>query len=296
MSCIQGTRVSIGMRMGIHLLLFIVYIFSKLFFLDEEDVHVCGRCKQVFHTLNEYMTHKSSKICKNPSKPTKATSSISPVIPSSNRNHLDTTTKNILPINHQNISDTTPKTVMSVDVQNLMDASNKNVMSLDNQSMLETTVKSVMSISNQSMLNTGPHVISMNNQNILETAAKNTIFRDSFIPVDDNAMSNVDGDINRGIPTTSPPGVVEEEGDRKDKALVLLKMVNDNGVEVVKRSTSFVICFTFLFLVYLTKTSQIYHLCTEYLILCTCVCVCVYACFVVHVHACVCVSGVESQP
>ncbi len=38
------------------------------FVLDDEDVHQCGRCKDVFRNLQLYMHHKASKICKNPNK------------------------------------------------------------------------------------------------------------------------------------------------------------------------------------------------------------------------------------
>lgn len=33
---------------------------------DEEDVHQCGRCKDIFRSLQLYMQHKASKVCKVP--------------------------------------------------------------------------------------------------------------------------------------------------------------------------------------------------------------------------------------
>eukprot|EP00794_Sanderia_malayensis_P006039 gene6039-6741_t len=35
---------------------------------DDEDVHQCGRCKDIFRNLQLYMEHKASKICKNQNK------------------------------------------------------------------------------------------------------------------------------------------------------------------------------------------------------------------------------------
>ena len=82
-------------------------------FLDEEDVHQCGRCKQLFNTLKLYMSHKASKVCK--LSKTKVVT---------------------------NIPDSSPS--------------------------------------------------QSENQNILEAAANSTIFRDSFISMEPEGMSNKD--------------------------------------------------------------------------------------------------------
>lgn len=186
---------------------------------------MCGRCKQVFHSLNDYVAHKQSKVCKS-GRATKVISSTSPNT-SVNNQSVDATAKSEILVD--NLLDTATKTVMSLDEQSVLETPSKNALSLDNQSMLESTVKSVMSISNPALMETPTHDSiqnSLQNQNILETAAKNTIFRDSFIPLEEPSVRD---DI-------TSPHLVDEDGDRKDKALFLLKMVNeDGGGEVIKR-------------------------------------------------------------
>ena len=46
-------------------------------------MHQCGRCKEIFHSIDEYFVHKRSKICKKTKKPVPAESSDVPVVASS---------------------------------------------------------------------------------------------------------------------------------------------------------------------------------------------------------------------
>ena len=47
-------------------------LIRRIIITDEEDVHQCGRCKEIFHSIDEYFVHKSSKVCKKPKKPPQA--------------------------------------------------------------------------------------------------------------------------------------------------------------------------------------------------------------------------------
>ena len=55
----------------------------KIIITDEEDVHQCGRCKEIFHSIDEYFVHKSSKVCKKPKKPNPTESSTTSAVASS---------------------------------------------------------------------------------------------------------------------------------------------------------------------------------------------------------------------
>ncbi len=45
---------------------------KNCFCADEEDVHQCGRCKEVFHSIDLYFLHKKLKTCKKNKAPVAA--------------------------------------------------------------------------------------------------------------------------------------------------------------------------------------------------------------------------------
>ena len=57
-------------------------LIRRIIITDEEDVHQCGRCKEIFHSIDEYFVHKSSKVCKKPKKPPPAEPSDTSVVAS----------------------------------------------------------------------------------------------------------------------------------------------------------------------------------------------------------------------
>ena len=57
-------------------------LIRRIIITDEEDVHQCGRCKQIFHSIEEYFVHKSAKVCKKPKKPATVESNDTPVVAS----------------------------------------------------------------------------------------------------------------------------------------------------------------------------------------------------------------------
>ena len=104
-----------------------------MIYFPDDDVHQCGRCKEVFHDISTYMKHKTSKVCKN----------------NINKAKVDAS---------------------SQQQQQQQQQQTKQQNQQQSQQQLQTQDR--------------PNETD-GGQNILEAAAKNTIFRDSFISMAD---------------------------------------------------------------------------------------------------------------
>ena len=133
--------------------------------LIDEDIHQCGRCKEIFHDVTIYLKHKSSKMCKTGKG--KSSAEQTPVKQQQLQQQQNTGTV----------------------------ADNQQSASIDNKQ------QSASSNNSSTISDEASETASSTNQNILEAAAKNTIFRDSFIsmanqPADglEKPASNDEGD------------------------------------------------------------------------------------------------------
>jgi len=122
---------------------------------SDDDVHQCGRCKEVFHDITNYMKHKSSKVCKNN-------------------------------VNKLKVDASQPQQQQQQQQQQQSQPKQQN----------EQQAQQQQGTPNKTGDPSSGSVISLNNQNILEAAAKNTIFRDSFISMTDQQQQQqqVSGD------------------------------------------------------------------------------------------------------
>ena len=141
------------MRHGCFYRIFFILLSFKL----DEDIHQCGRCKEIFHDVTAYLKHKSTKACKTgKSKSSAEHTPVKQQPPPSQQQQQQAQQQ------HQSIGSTDGQPSGSID-------------------NLQQQQQPQQASSNQNQEDASETTSAAANQNILEAAAKNTIFRDSFI-------------------------------------------------------------------------------------------------------------------
>ena len=145
---------------GVSIESFLFYCCLKL----DEDIHQCGRCKEIFHDVTAYLKHKSTKACKTgKGKPSAEQTPVKQQPPPSQQPQQQQPQQQQQQ-QHQSISSTDDQPSGSID-------------NLQQQQQPQQA-----SSSNQNQEDTSETTSAAANQNILEAAAKNTIITTAFDP------------------------------------------------------------------------------------------------------------------